>query len=85
MEVNTINSIQADIEMKLDSADEAAIIYGALRPEFQSSPSSRSTMTMHHQDNILYLKFKAKDVTSFRASINSSIRWIILSLDMLNL
>ena len=85
MEVNTINSIQADMEMKLDSADEAAIIYAALFPEFQSSPSSRSTMHLYLQDNILYLKLQAKDVTSFRASLNSSIRWIILSLDMLNL
>ncbi len=82
---NALNSLEATVELKVDSEQESRVIFESLSPELESSPSSRATMKMDREGSTLYLKIHARDAPSFRASLNSSIRWIILSLEMLNL
>ncbi|GAB6054756.1 KEOPS complex subunit Pcc1 [Methanobacterium movens] len=82
---NPLNSLEATVEIKMDSEYESRVIFDSISPELESSPSSRATMKMDREGSTLYLKIHARDAPSFRASLNSSIRWIILSLEMLNL
>ncbi|MBU4536284.1 MAG: hypothetical protein KKF16_10885 [Euryarchaeota archaeon] len=82
---NALNSLEATVEINVDSEQESRVIFDSLSPELESSPSSRATMKMDREGSTLYLKIHARDAPSFRASLNSSIRWIILSLEMLNL
>lgn len=82
---NALNSLEATVEINMDSEQESRVIFESLSPELESSPSSRANMKMDREGSTLYLKIHARDAPSFRASLNSSIRWIILSLEMLNL
>ncbi|MCD6444680.1 hypothetical protein J7L70_06740 [Candidatus Bathyarchaeota archaeon] len=50
-------------------------ILKALRPETLSLPSKRVAVTIDRVEDKLVLTFKAKDLTAFRAALNSYLRW----------
>ncbi len=58
---------------------EAEIIYKAIFPEIESSPSDRSKANIMLEGEKLRIAIDSKDASSFRASISSYIRWIRLS------
>ena len=78
-------SVESEIQIEFDTPAQAELIFNSVKPEISSSPSQRSSMKMRVEENLLYLKINAIDATSFRASLNSSIRWIILSLEVLDI
>jgi len=49
------------------------------------SPSERTETEIKCKDNLLIIKIIAMDSTSFRASLNSYLRWIDLSKQVLEL
>ncbi|MCK9152057.1 KEOPS complex subunit Pcc1 [Methanobacterium alcaliphilum] len=77
--------VESEILIEFDNPTQAELIFTSVQPEISSSPSQRSSMTMDLQGNNIHINIKATDATSFRASLNSSLKWIILSLDVLNL
>lgn len=86
MTVNTpLKSVESEILIEFDNSKQAELIFTSVLPEISSSPSQRSRMTMDLQGRNIQINIKAADATSFRASLNSSLKWIILSLDVLNL
>lgn len=86
MSLNTpLKSVESEILIELDDPKQAELIFTSVFPEIYSSPSQRSSMTMDLQGKNIQINIKATDATSFRASLNSSLKWIILSLDVLNL
>lgn len=84
-ENNFIDSINHNITIKFDDAKQAKIIYDAVLLEFETSPDYRSSMDLEVHDNIITINIEAEDATSYRASINSAIKWIKLSLEVNNL
>lgn len=85
MEDNIINSIENQVIIEFDNFKQAEIIYKSVLPEFETSPDYRSKMTLELNNKSLIIKINAKDSTSFRASINSAIKWIKLSSQINNL
>lgn len=83
---NTIvDSINHKITIDFDDEKQAKIIYDAVLLEFETSPDYRSTMDLKLEDNKIHINIDAEDATSYRASINSAIKWIKLSLEVNNL
>lgn len=80
-----LKSVESEIEIVLDSNLQAQVVFTSVNPEIISSPSQRSSMEMLVKGKSIFLKIKSKDSASFRASLNSSIKWIMLSLDVLDL
>lgn len=80
-----LKSVESEIEIVLDSNLQAQVVFTSVNPEIISSPSQRSSMEMLVKGKSIFLKIKSKDSASFRASLNSSIKWIMLSLDVLEL
>ncbi|MBI5253971.1 MAG: hypothetical protein HY930_06230 [Euryarchaeota archaeon] len=84
----------AHIKLHFDSEREAHIIYSVLKPELISAPSDnsdrklacvpsslrkRASVEFTRRKNEIELGIKAADAASFRAALNSYMRWIMLS------
>ncbi|RJS67971.1 hypothetical protein CW680_00815 [Candidatus Bathyarchaeota archaeon] len=76
--VETASKAYATIRISLPSERESAIIYKALKPETESSPTPRSKVNIDKDGKTLTLTFKASDTTALRAAVNSYLRWIML-------
>ncbi|MGP8190826.1 MAG: KEOPS complex subunit Pcc1 [Methanobacterium sp.] len=81
----TLESVKAEFEMEFENQWEAEVILKSLEPEIASAPSQRSSTNLKQMNNILKMEIYATDVTSLRAAINSYLRWIRLSYDVLKL
>ena len=73
-----------EFQIEFEDLRQAEIVIKALEPELDSSPSERSTVKLNLTGKVLDVNIQASDSTSLRASVNSYIRWIMLSLDVLN-
>lgn len=81
----SLQEVEIKLEVELDSQKTAEIIYESLKPEINSSNSSRTTVRVQILDKKLLLEVQANDSTSLRAAINSYLRWINLSCQVLEL
>ena len=81
----TLESVKAEFEMEFENQWEAEVILKSLEPEIASAPSQRSSTNLKLVNNILKMEIDAADVTSLRAAINSYLRWIRLSYDVIKL
>jgi KEOPS complex subunit Pcc1 len=77
--MNIPKYLNAVIEIKFDSLEDAEVVLKTIEPELKSAPSSRSSVRASLEGNVLNLKIEAEDTHIFRASLNSYLRWIILS------
>jgi KEOPS complex subunit Pcc1 len=68
-----------------EDVQDAEIVIKSLQPEIVTSPSSRSSTDFNLKDKTLTINIQAVDVTSLRASVNSYLRWIMLSHDIMKL
>lgn len=73
---------KAEFKIKFESIKDAEVVLKTIEIELKSAPSERSSVTASLEGNVLYLIIDAQDTPSFRASINSYLRWIILSHDI---
>ena len=53
--------------------------------EFDTAPDFRSSMDIKLDDSKIIIDIHAEDSTSFRASVNSAIKWVKLALEINNL
>jgi KEOPS complex subunit Pcc1 len=77
--MNIPEHIKAEFKIKFESLKGAEVVLKTIEIELKSAPSERSSVTASLDGKILYLTIDAQDTPSFRASINSYLRWIILS------
>jgi KEOPS complex subunit Pcc1 len=80
-----LENIKTELEIEFDNPREAEIILGSIKPEINGSPSDRTSVNIDIHDNTLKIIINAKDTASFRASLNSYLRWIKLSKEVINL
>lgn len=73
-----------EFQIEFEDLRQAEIVMKALEPELNSSPSERATVELNLTGKVLDVNIQASDSTSLRASVNSYIRWIMLSLDVLD-
>ena len=80
-----LQSVKSDIVIEFDNPKQAKLIYESIILEFNTAPDYRSSMDVILDESRLLIKIDAEDSTSFRASVNSAIKWIKLSLEIKNL
>lgn len=64
------------LEIPLESEQKARILYSALMPETESTPSDRATSMVRLDGSSLIVEIEASDLTAMRASLNSYVAWI---------
>ena len=72
------------VRVKLPSKEQLEIVFKALEPETRSAPTKRSKVKIEKSDQQLILKLEAKDTTALRAALNSYLRWLGLTLTILD-
>ena len=80
-----LERVKSNITVELDSTNQAEIIYDAILLEFETAPDYRSSMDIALNGSDIVINIDAEDSTSFRASVNSAIKWINLALEINNL
>ena len=80
-----LESIKSDIAIEFENQKQAKIIYESINLEFETAPDYRSSMSLTLDEYRILIRIDAEDSTSFRASVNSAIKWIKLSLEINNL
>ena len=80
-----LESIKSDIAIEFENQKQAKIIYESIILEFETAPVYRSSMSLTLDESRILIRIDAEDSTSFRASVNSAIKWIKLSLEINNL
>ena len=83
MSEGPLESVKSDIAIEFESSAQAKIIYDSIILEFDTD--FRSSMSIELEDSKILINIDAEDSTSFRASINSAIKWIKLALEINNL
>ena len=67
---------QAVVRLNFSSEKQLNVVLGALKPETETSSTSRSEVDMKTEDQTLILDFKATDTSALRAAMNSYLRLI---------
>ena len=80
-----LESVKSNIAVEFDSESQAEIVYESISLEFETAPDFRSSMTIDLEGSSIIINIDAEDSTSFRASVNSAIKWINLALQINNL
>lgn len=80
-----LERVTSNITVEFQSSDQAKIIYDAIILEFETAPDFRSSMTIRLDESNIIVDIDAEDSTSFRASVNSAVKWIKLALEINNL
>jgi KEOPS complex subunit Pcc1 len=77
--MNIPEHLKAEFKIKFESSQDAEVVLKTIEPELKTAPSERSSVTASLDEDAIYLTIDAKDTPSLRASLNSYLRWIILS------
>ena len=85
MSLQAINSISITVEIQVSNSQTCNLLYEALVLESGYNPNDRSQANLTLDNNRLILEINAKDSVSARASINSFIKWINLSLQIISM
>ena len=85
MNESPLESVKSDIVIEFENSNQAKIIYESILLEFETAPDFRSSMTIELEGSSIIINIDAEDSTSFRASVNSAIKWIKLALEINNL
>lgn len=80
-----LESVKSNIIIEFENRGQAKIVYDSILLEFSTAPDFRSSMTIDLDDSNIIINIDAEDSTSFRASVNSAIKWIKLALEINNL
>lgn len=80
-----LNNIETVFSIELDSDSDAEIVYNSIKPEVSYAHNERSTTEIELENNRIVIKIFSNDVVSLRASINSYVRWIKLSTEILKI
>ena len=79
--------MKAKAVIRLNFSDEKPlnVVLGALKPETETSSTSRSKVDMKTEGQTLILDFLATDTSALRAAMNSYLRLIGVAMNIQNL
>jgi KEOPS complex subunit Pcc1 len=83
--MKALKKINTIVKIELNTSREAEIIFNAIKPEINDSPSERTKTKIKRQKNLFKIITTAQDTHSIRASLNSYLRWVMLSQQILEL
>ena len=73
---------QAVICLNFSSEKQLKVVLEALRPEIETSVTSRSEVQMKAEGHSLVLEFTATDTSALRAALNSYLRLIGVAMNL---
>jgi tRNA threonylcarbamoyladenosine modification (KEOPS) complex Pcc1 subunit len=73
---------QAVIRLNFSSEKQLKVVLEALKPETETSTTSRSTVDIKAEGHSLILEFKATDTSALRAALNSYLRLIGVAMNL---
>ena len=73
---------QAVIRLNFSSEKSLNVVLGALKPETETSSTSRSNVDMKTEGQTLILDFRATDTSALRAALNSYLRLIGVAMNI---
>jgi tRNA threonylcarbamoyladenosine modification (KEOPS) complex Pcc1 subunit len=78
-------SATATIRMKFPKKRQLSAIFDALKPETDTTLTTRSKVRIRKEDKeTLTLFFEAKDTSALRAALNSYLHWVWLTKNVLD-
>jgi len=80
--MNVSECIKAEFKIKFENMEDAEAVLKTIEVELKTALSDRSSVTASLEESTLHLTINAEDTHIFRASLNSYLRWIILSYDI---
>jgi KEOPS complex subunit Pcc1 len=85
-EIQDTNISNIDIHFEIETADIEICnqLYANLQMETDFDPNERSTVEIRKLGSTLILKINAKDAVSARATVNSYLKWIDLSFQLID-
>jgi KEOPS complex subunit Pcc1 len=81
----SLQGVKTELEIEFESTGDAEVILKSIEPEIKTSPSDKSFTRADLKNNILTIEIDADDTTTLRAALNSYLRWIALSYDILKI
>ena len=79
-----IKSIKLKANFNFERSEISSLIYNSLNIESDYNPNERAQAKLKLDGSNLILSIDAKDAISARASVNSFLKWITLSLELLD-
>ena len=73
---------QAVIRLNFSSEKPLNVVLEALKPETETSSTSRSNVDMNTEGQMLILDFRATDTSALRAAMNSYLRLIGVAMNI---
>jgi len=83
--VVTVTTIHSVIKIHLGDPDLAEKLYKVIFPEIATTKSKISKVSIRLEGGTLHMEIEAATVAGVRALLNSYIRWITTSLEVVNL
>jgi KEOPS complex subunit Pcc1 len=80
-----LEQVESELKIEFKNSKDAEIVLESITPEINGSPSDRTSVSIDVHERILKIIINAEDTASFRASLNSYLRWIKLSNEIINL
>ena len=85
MKEGSINSLSIKLKVDLGDIRTCNLLFNSLELESDYNPNDRAKANLTQDDYTLIIEIDAKDTVSARASINSYIKWINTSLQIVKL
>lgn len=82
---NILACTHTELVFEFEDPEDVDVVLGSIEPELTGHPSDRTSVNIKKDGNNLLINIDAKDSASFRASLNSYLRWIRLSSEILEL
>ncbi|MHA1952763.1 MAG: KEOPS complex subunit Pcc1 [Candidatus Heimdallarchaeaceae archaeon] len=79
-----IKRLEIDFEFEMENEKISNLLYETLILESNYNPNDRAKTSLEVHKNVLKLKINAMDSVSARAAINSYLKWINLSIQLIN-
>jgi len=83
--LSDMKATKAEIAIVLNSTRHAEAIYKALKPETKHSIGPRSKVAILLRGKTLEMVVFAKDISALRAAVNSYLRWVSSSADLIRI
>lgn len=85
VEKSILENIETEFRIDLDNIHDAKIVYNSIKPEISYERNERSVSKISLEEKSIVINIFSRDIVSLRASMNSYIRWINLSLEILKI
>jgi KEOPS complex subunit Pcc1 len=85
MKKEIINKIEMTIELSFKDQQITNLVFNALLLESDYNPTERAQANLKNKEKSILLTINASDTASARAALNSFLKWINLSIELISL